>query len=46
MSSLLVLEDSLEQIPGHADVKRVASASNDVGAIDAPFQGEEFSAND
>jgi hypothetical protein len=34
MRSLLVLEDALQQIAGHADVKRVASTRHDVCAID------------
>jgi hypothetical protein len=31
---LFVLEDSLQQIAGHADIQRVASASRDVRKID------------
>jgi hypothetical protein len=34
MRPLLVFEDSLQQIAGHADVKSVAAARNDVRAID------------
>jgi hypothetical protein len=39
MSSLLVLEYTLEQIAGHADVKRVASARHDIRALNPLFHG-------
>jgi len=40
MSPLLVLEDSLEQVAGHADVERVAPASHNIREIDLLFHGE------
>ena len=41
MHSLLMLEDSLQQIAGHADVERVAPARHDVCAIDPLVHGKD-----
>jgi hypothetical protein len=37
-----MLEDPLQQIAGHADIKRVAPAGQDVGKIDLLFHGENL----
>ena len=42
MGSLFVLEDSFQQIAGHADIKRMASASHDVREIDLFVHGENL----
>ena len=38
-----MLENPLQQIAGHADVKRVAPTGRDVGAIDPLSYGENLS---
>ena len=38
-----MLENPLQQIAGHADVKRVAPTGRDVGAIDPIFHAENLS---
>jgi hypothetical protein len=45
MSLLFVLEDSLQQIAGHSDVKRMAPASHEIRAIDPLVHGKKLIAN-